>query len=100
VQCDEARSAAPCGKAWRSETECPCLCAIRDDGENAIKAEAYVRPSAQKDGWFTFENSFGEEQHGTMDQIAQRFAAFDRGLRMKGYIRMHHGNCGGPAFNR
>jgi hypothetical protein len=35
-----------------------------------------------------------------MDQIAQRFAAFDRGLRMKGYIRMHHGNCGGPAFNR
>jgi len=45
-------------------------------GENALKAEAYVRPSAQKDGWFTFENSFGEEQHGTMDQIAQRFAAF------------------------
>jgi hypothetical protein len=68
-------------------------------GENALKAEAYVRPSQQRDGYFTFENSFGEEKHGTAGEIAQRFVAFDRSLTMKGYIRMRHGNTGAPAFN-
>jgi hypothetical protein len=42
----------------------------------------------QATGMFTFENSFGEEEHGTEEEIAQRFVAFDRSLTMKGYIRM------------
>jgi hypothetical protein len=68
-------------------------------GGNALRAEAYVRPSGRGDGYFTFESSFGEEEHGTMEQIAQRFIAFDRNLTMKGFIRMQHGNSGDRAFN-
>jgi hypothetical protein len=69
-------------------------------GENALKAEAYVRPSNDRDGWFTFENSFGEEEHGTMEVIAMRFAAFDKSLTIKGYIRKNWANSSGSqAFN-
>jgi len=67
-------------------------------GENAARAESYVRPSTQKEGWFTFENSFGEEEHGTKEEIAQRFAAFDKSLTLKHYVRMRHGSSD-PAFN-
>jgi pyrimidine deaminase RibD-like protein len=67
-------------------------------GENATKAKAFIRPSAQQDGWFTFENSFGEEIHGTKEEIALRFAAFDRSLSLKHYVRMQH-TTSDPAFN-
>jgi hypothetical protein len=59
-------------------------------GENATKAKAFIRPSPQQDGWFTFENSFGEEIHGTKEEIAIRLAAFDRSLLLKHYVRMQH----------
>lgn len=68
-------------------------------GQNALKADAYVRPSPEKEEWFTFENSFGEQAHGERDEIAQRFAAFDKSLIAKGYVRMNHGNSGDPTFN-
>jgi hypothetical protein len=68
-------------------------------GPNAVKAEAYVRPSTHHTGWFTFESSLGEEQHGTREEIAKRFAAFDKSLTLQGYIRMRQGNSGDPAFN-
>ena len=68
-------------------------------GENAVTAESYVRPSAEKEGWFTFENSLGEEQHGTREEIAMRFAMFDKSLTIKGYIRKQYGNSGDRVFN-
>jgi len=68
-------------------------------GKGARKAEAYVRQSREKDGWFTFENSFGEQEDGTMEEVAQRFTAFDRSLTARGYIRMRHGNVGNRVFN-
>jgi len=68
-------------------------------GPNALRAEAYVRPSTQREGWYTFENSLGEKQHGTMEQIALRFVGFDRSLTIKGYVRMRHGNSNGRAFD-
>jgi pyrimidine deaminase RibD-like protein len=66
-------------------------------GETALKAKAFIRPSTEQEGWFTFENSFGEEQHGTKEEIALRFASFDKGLTLKHYIRMQHASSD-PAF--
>ena len=66
---------------------------------SALKADASVRPSAENERWFTFENSFGEEGHGGRDEIAQRFAAFDKSLTAKGYIRIRHGNSASPTLN-
>jgi hypothetical protein len=69
-------------------------------GENTLRADAYVRPSTNKDGWYMFENSFGEEEHGTREDIAMRFTTFDKGLIMKGYIRMNYANLSGDrAFD-
>lgn len=67
-------------------------------GQNAARAEAYVRPSTEEDGRFTFENSLGEEKHGTKEEIAQHFVAFDKSLRVKHYIRVQHGSAD-PAFS-
>lgn len=66
-------------------------------GENGAKAKAFIRPSTKQDGWFTFENSFGEEAHGTKEEIAMRFAAFDKSLKLKHYILMQH-TSSDPAF--
>lgn len=67
-------------------------------GENAAKAKAFIRPSTQHDGWFSFENSFGEEIHGTKEEIATKFATFDKSLMLKRYVRMQHSTVD-PAFN-
>jgi TIR domain len=67
-------------------------------GENAVKAKAFIRPSTQHDGWFSFENSFGEELHGTKEEIAMKFAAFDKSLTLKHYVRMQH-STSDAAFN-
>lgn len=66
-------------------------------GENNLKAKPFIRPSTQREGWYTFENSFGEEEDGTKEEIALRFARFDKGLRLKHYIRMQHASSD-PAF--
>lgn len=66
-------------------------------GENAARAKAFIRPSPQRDGWFSFENSFGEEIHGTKEEIALKFAAFDKSLVLKRYVRMQH-STSDPAF--
>jgi hypothetical protein len=58
-------------------------------GENVQRAEAYVRPSAHKEGWFTFENSFDEDDHGTKSKIVKRFIDFDRSLTMRGFVRVN-----------
>jgi len=75
-------------------------------GENAQRAKIYVRHSAQIVGWFAFENSYDDEQHGPrehegpIEEIAQRFADADRNLRMKGYVRMNYANLSGDkAFD-
>ena len=67
-------------------------------GKDAAKAQAFIRPSTQQDGQFTFEDSLGEEEHGTKDEIAVRFAAFDKSLRLRHYIRMQHATSD-PAFS-
>jgi TIR domain len=67
-------------------------------GENSAKAKAFIRPSTKQDGWFTFENSLGEEAHGTKEEIAMRFSGFDRSLKLKRYILMQH-TSSDPAFN-
>lgn len=66
-------------------------------GKDAVKAKAFVRPSLGRDGWYTFENSFGEEEHGTKEEIAMKFAAFDKRLRLKHYLRMQHASSD-PTF--
>lgn len=66
-------------------------------GENAAKAKAFIRPSTQHDGWFSFENSYGEETDGTKEEIAMKFAAFDKSLVLKHYVRMQHFTSD-PAF--
>jgi pyrimidine deaminase RibD-like protein len=66
-------------------------------GENAAKAKAFIRPSTRHDGWFSFENSFGEEMHGTKEEVAMKFAAFDKSLVLKHYVRMQH-STSDPAF--
>jgi len=64
-------------------------------GDNAKRAKVYVRHSAQVDGWFAFEGSYDDKQHGPhehegpIEEIAQRFVDADRSLRMKGYVRMN-----------
>jgi hypothetical protein len=69
-------------------------------GTNSVKADAYVRPSIQAEELFTFENSFGEEHQGTLEEVAQLFAASDRSMQMKGYVRMGYGNLSGKqAFD-
>jgi hypothetical protein len=67
-------------------------------GQNAVKAKAFVRPSTQHDGWFTFENSLGVEEDGTKEETAIRFLNFDRSLKMQSYILMQHATSD-PAFN-
>jgi hypothetical protein len=66
-------------------------------GGDAAKAKAFIRPSTQHDGWFSLENSFGEEIHGTKEEIAMKFAAFDKSLVLKHYVRMQH-STSDPAF--
>ena len=75
-------------------------------GDNAQRAKVYVRHSAQVDGWFAFEDSYGDEQRGPhehegpIEEIAQRFVDADRSLRMKGYVRMNYANLSGEkAFD-
>jgi len=67
-------------------------------GEESGKARAFIRPSIRQDGWFTFENSFGEVVHGTKDEVALRFVTFDKTLRLKNYVRMQHASSD-PAFS-
>jgi hypothetical protein len=66
-------------------------------GKDAGKAKAFIRPSLKQDGWYSFENSFGEEAHGTKENIATKFAAFDANLRLKHYLRMQHASSD-PIF--
>jgi hypothetical protein len=66
-------------------------------GKDAVKAQAFIRTSFKQGGWYTFENSFGEEVHGSKEDIAAKFAAFDKSLRLKHYLRMQHGSSD-PAF--
>jgi diguanylate cyclase (GGDEF)-like protein len=66
-------------------------------GPNAATVKAFIRPSTQQDGWFTFESSLGDEEHGSKEEIAIRFATFDKSLMLKKYIRMQHASAD-PAF--
>ena len=75
-------------------------------GDNAQSTKVYVRHSAYRHGWFAFENSYDDEQHGPrehvgpIEEIAQMFADADRSLRMKGYVRMNFANLSGDkAFD-
>ncbi|WP_263353322.1 toll/interleukin-1 receptor domain-containing protein [Acidicapsa acidisoli] len=61
-------------------------------GVDAKRADVHIRPSATREGWFTYEDSFGEVQHATQDDIATRFVLFDRRLIREGYIRMNYAN--------
>lgn len=67
-------------------------------GPNAEKASAYIRPSSDKPGWFSFENSFGDFESGTAASIALKFISFDRNLTSKGYIRTHYTPGSDPRF--
>jgi len=67
-------------------------------GDGARKAKAFIRPSTHQDGCFTFEDSFGQEEHGPKEAIAAKFFTFDRGLKAKGYTLMQHASSD-PAFS-
>jgi len=67
-------------------------------GEEGPKAKAFIRPSTRRDGLFTFENSFGEQAEGTKEEIAVRFSAFDKSIRLKHYVRMQHASSD-PVFS-
>jgi hypothetical protein len=58
-------------------------------GENSVRAQAYIRPSTRQEGYFTFENSFREEEEGTKEEIATRLVMFDKKLRLSNYRRTH-----------
>jgi hypothetical protein len=64
-------------------------------GANAKRADVHVRPPVVADGYFTYEDSFGESQHGTDEEVARRLVDFDRKLRLQGYVRMNYGNLSG-----
>jgi hypothetical protein len=73
--------------------------------EDARKANIYIRRSSRS-GWFIFENSYDDELHGPrehegpIDEIAQRLAASNQLLLMKGYVRMNYANLSGhKAFD-
>src|SRR5262249_15899504 len=66
-------------------------------GDKAVNVKAFIRPSVQGNDRFTFENSLGEEEHGTKEEIAQKFASFDRTLILRNYRRTHH-MTSDPAF--
>jgi hypothetical protein len=69
-------------------------------GANAQKVQVYIRRSPTTEGWFTFENSLGEEHHASREDIAARYVLSDRQLTMSGFKRMNAGNGSGDrAFD-
>jgi hypothetical protein len=54
-------------------------------GPDAKQANAFVRPSMRREGWFTFENSFGEKDHGPRGRIARKYVVFNLSMKLKGY---------------
>ncbi len=54
------------------------------------RANAFVRPSAHKDGWYEFENTFNEHDHGTKSKILKRYVTFDRNMIQQGYQRKNN----------
>jgi hypothetical protein len=69
-------------------------------GPDAQKMQLYIRRSPTTEGWFTFENSLGEEHHGTREDIAARYVLSDRQLTMSGFKRMNTSNGSGDrAFD-
>lgn len=66
-------------------------------GPNAVKVNAFVRPSTRKEGWYLFENSLGENEHGTKSKIAKLYVNFDMTLTQKGYKRTNSFNSD-PIF--
>jgi hypothetical protein len=64
-------------------------------GENAVKAETYVRPSEEHPGSFFYEDSFGANRLESEELAAQSFFTTDRKLIQSGYIRMNYANLSG-----
>lgn len=74
-------------------------------GENAKRAKVFVFRSSVNKDLFRFQNSHDDELHGPrehegpLEEISVRFVTADAQLRMKGYVRMNHGNPSGiPGF--
>lgn len=62
------------------------------------RIEAYVRPSQHKDGWYTFENTLNENEHGPKAKMVTRYINFDRAMKRKGYEQTQN-FTGDPDFN-
>ncbi|HYM76116.1 MAG TPA: hypothetical protein VE377_09085 [Candidatus Dormibacteraeota bacterium] len=54
-------------------------------GPNAKKANAFVRPSTHREGWFRYENTFGEKDHGPRGRIAKKYLLFSLSMKLQGY---------------
>jgi hypothetical protein len=67
-------------------------------GDGARKVKAFIRPSTDRDEWFSFEDSFGGWEHGTKEAIAVKFFTFDTDLKAKHYTLMQHASSD-PAFS-
>jgi hypothetical protein len=67
-------------------------------GPDAKQASAFVRPSTHGEGWFTFENTFGEKEHGPRGRIAKKYVVFSLSMKLKGY-RHTRSASSDPVFN-
>jgi hypothetical protein len=61
------------------------------------RIEVAVRQTEQGDV-YVFESSGAEDEYGTKENIAMRFASFDKRMRLNGYSRTGYGN-GDRAFD-
>jgi serine/threonine protein kinase len=64
-------------------------------GPDAVRANTLVRDSGKSDGWYYYEDSFGENHRESEEDVAKRFLLKDRELIRKGYVRMEYGNLSG-----
>lgn len=64
-------------------------------GPGAVRANMLVRESGKDDGWYHYEDSFGENHRESEEDVAKRFLLKDRELIRKGYVRMEYGNLSG-----
>jgi hypothetical protein len=87
-------------KAPLKKSEAIAYALYETTGPDAQKVQVYIRRSPTTEGLFTFENSLGEERHGTREDIAARYVLSDRQLTMSGFKRMNTGNGSGDrAFD-
>ncbi len=65
---------------------------------SSSRVAIYVR-GTEHEGTFVLENSQAEDEFGTKQEIALRFASLNKSLLVNGYVRMNYGNSGDTTFD-